>query len=82
MKSHSSNYTNTTGSLPGCREFQEKALELFKFQYQENFLYRQFSDLFHTVPEGVTDLHQIPFLPVSFLDPKMSNQEISILRLF
>jgi Acyl-protein synthetase, LuxE len=47
-------------------DFNERAMEVFKYQYFENPLYRDFSDRFHKAPENITDLKLIPFLPVSF----------------
>ena len=66
MKSqaYSNKYAGIFSGLPG--EFRSTALDLFKFQYRENSLYRLFADCFRASPAGITDLHQIPFLPVSF----------------
>jgi hypothetical protein len=51
--------------------FNEKALELFRFQYRENILYQSFADRFLASPADVGNVSQIPFLPVSFF--KTSN---------
>jgi len=66
MKSDSSNYQydRIFAGLP--RDFQSRALALFKNQYAGNTLYRNFADRFHAVPTVVRELNQIPFLPVSF----------------
>jgi hypothetical protein len=66
MKSHSSTYQyeKIFSRLPG--DFIIRALELFKYQYLENPLYRNFADRFRANPGTVCALHQIPFLPVSF----------------
>jgi phenylacetate-coenzyme A ligase PaaK-like adenylate-forming protein len=63
---HSSNqqYDRIFKGLP--REFNNRALEVFKSQYDENSLYRNFAERFHAAPEAINDLRQIPFLPVSF----------------
>lgn len=47
-------------------DFNELALELFRFQYQHNELYRRYTDTIHTVPAEVKLVEQIPFLPISF----------------
>src|SRR5664279_2798648 len=60
----SNKYAGIFTGLP--LEFNEKALELFRFQYRENTLFRLFADRFSASPDNVRDLHQIPFLPVSF----------------
>ena len=47
------------------KDFISLALRVFNYQYKYNELYRQFCDLVHIIPESVTDLTKIPFLPVS-----------------
>lgn len=46
--------------------FEATALEIFKFQYAENKVYKQFCDLIHTDVEDVKTLQDIPFLPIEF----------------
>lgn len=46
--------------------FEENALALFNYQYQQNELYRAFTDALKVAPEAVLSLQQIPFLPISF----------------
>jgi hypothetical protein len=46
--------------------FEETALEVFRFQYRHNTLYRSFSDLNHATPDSVQTIAEIPFLPVGF----------------
>jgi len=71
MKSQSSNnkYAGLFAGLPGA--FNEKAVELFHFQYRENILYRSFADRLRATPASVHTLTQIPFLPVSFFKTTM-----------
>ena len=66
LNSQSSTYQYDTifNGLPG--RFNEKALELFKFQYLDNTLYREFANHFAASPNSVNEIKQIPFLPVSF----------------
>lgn len=45
--------------------FVALALELFRYQYGNNPVYRRFVDLLGIHPEQVGDLSQIPFLPAS-----------------
>ena len=42
------------------------ALDLFRFQYANNPLYRQYTDALGVDPPTVTSLEDIPFLPISF----------------
>lgn len=46
--------------------FPSRALELFRFQYANNPLYRQYTDTLGVSPHTVRQLTDIPFLPVSF----------------
>lgn len=47
-------------------EFDPLALEIFRFQYENNILYRAFCDHLSVNPSRITSLKQIPFLPISF----------------
>lgn len=47
-------------------EFQEIALSLFHFQYQQNALYREYCDHLKVNTGDVIFIEQIPFLPISF----------------
>jgi len=46
--------------------FEQKALQLFRFQHQYNNVYRQWCSILGIDVNNVTSLSQIPFLPVSF----------------
>ena len=41
-------------------------MELFHFQYENNSLYRQFSDSIGVIPDKVNSIAEIPFLPIQF----------------
>lgn len=43
-----------------------RALELFRFQYTHNPLYRRYTDALGVKPASVSGLEAIPYLPVSF----------------
>jgi hypothetical protein len=47
-------------------DLEPRALELFRFQYENNPLYRRYTDTLGVDPTGVVRLEDIPFLPVSF----------------
>ncbi|HVU96585.1 MAG TPA: hypothetical protein VHE34_15255 [Puia sp.] len=47
-------------------DFIPRALDLFRFQYEHNPLYRRYTDTLGVNPAGVARLEEIPFLPVSF----------------
>ena len=42
------------------------ALEVFKFQFENNAVYRSFCDLLYKHPSDVKSLKEIPFLPIQF----------------
>ena len=50
----------------GSAGFTETALKVFRFQWLHNKIYRSYCDLLRIVPEKISDIRQIPFLPVQF----------------
>lgn len=58
--------------------FEETALDVFRYQYNTNGIYRQFTDALHITPEDLKNLSDIPFLPVSFFKThKVSTGDIT-----
>lgn len=47
-------------------DFEELALRVFKFQFENNPVYRSFCDLLYKNPSDVTKSKDIPFLPIQF----------------
>jgi phenylacetate-coenzyme A ligase PaaK-like adenylate-forming protein len=47
-------------------DFEQLALKVFKFQFDNNAVYRSFCDLLYKHPSDVTYLKEIPFLPIQF----------------
>ncbi|MFQ3341885.1 MAG: hypothetical protein ACI9TK_001561 [Flavobacteriaceae bacterium] len=47
-------------------QFEQNALELFKYQHKNNDVYRSYCDLINIAPSEVTEVHKIPFLPIQF----------------
>lgn len=47
-------------------EFDALAIEVFKFQFETNRVYRSFCDLLYKHPSEVNSVQQIPFLPIQF----------------
>ena len=47
-------------------DFKAVALNVFKFQFEHNTVYRSFCDLLYKHPSDVTTIEQIPFLPIEF----------------
>jgi len=48
------------------QEFHQTALDLFHYHFQNNPLYRDFTESLHVDPDKVDDLKKIPFLPIEF----------------
>ena len=57
---------NTIFTLKSDAEFNELACSLFRHQFEQNPVYRQFSTYLGVKPQQVKSIQQIPFLPVSF----------------
>lgn len=53
-------------TISNQKQFEKIALKVFRFQYENNLVYREFCDLLKTNPQKVKSLHQIPFLPIQF----------------
>ena len=46
--------------------FIDMALKVFKFQFENNTVYRSFCDLLYVNPSDVMRVEDIPFLPIQF----------------
>lgn len=46
--------------------FNEKAIRIFQFQYQNNPIYRQYCQFLKKDPSSVRTIYEIPYLPVGF----------------
>lgn len=55
-------------------EFNNLALQVFKFQFENNPVYRSFCDLLYKSPSDLKTIEEIPFLPIQFFK---SHQVIS-----
>ena len=47
-------------------DFTKVALDVFKYQFENNKTYRSFCDLLNVHPSDINLLAQIPFLPIQF----------------
>ncbi|HRZ41450.1 MAG TPA: acyltransferase [Bacteroidales bacterium] len=50
----------------GPEGFRHLALDIFRFQYASNAVYRRFCDLMQRNPARVSSFDEIPFLPIGF----------------
>lgn len=53
-------------SISSDQEFNAAVVDLFHFQYNNNRLYKEFTDGLNVNPRGVTEYKDIPFLPIDF----------------
>jgi len=52
--------------IKSAEEFNTLALAIFKFQFENNKVYRSFCDLLYKHPSDVKTVEAIPFLPIEF----------------
>jgi phenylacetate-coenzyme A ligase PaaK-like adenylate-forming protein len=60
------NLTDQIFSIKTQEDFKVTALNVFKFQFENNGLYRSFCDLLYITPSDVKCINEIPFLPIQF----------------
>ena len=53
-------------NIKNDKQFLEIALQIFRFQVKNNSVYRDFINFLNVKTEKVSQLNQIPFLPISF----------------
>ena len=53
-------------NIHNANELSSVALEVYRFQFEHNQLYRQYCQAIHKTPDSVNLPVQIPFLPISF----------------
>ena len=53
-------------TISGHKQFEKIALKVFRYQYENNTVYREFCDLLQVEKGDVKSLHEIPFLPIQF----------------
>lgn len=53
-------------TISNQKQFDKIALKVFRFQYENNLVYREFCDFLKTDVQKVKSIEQIPFLPIQF----------------
>lgn len=53
-------------SISNKKQFEKTALKVFRFQYDNNTVYREFCQYLNVEKHDVKSLQQIPFLPIQF----------------
>ena len=69
--------THAIFNIQSEQAFSDLALEIFKFQFENNKVYRSFCDLLYVHPSEVKCVEDIPFLPIQFFKthPVISSKE-------
>jgi len=60
------NHKNSIFNIHSESDFKATALEVFKFQFEHNAVYRSFCDLLYKHPSDIKSVEEIPFLPIEF----------------
>ena len=53
-------------NISSAKQFEKIALKVFRFQYDNNVVYREFCEFLKQDKQTVKSLYQIPFLPIQF----------------
>ena len=53
-------------SISNQKQFEKIALKIFRYQYENNIVYKEFCDYLNTEIHKVKTIQQIPFLPIQF----------------
>jgi phenylacetate-coenzyme A ligase PaaK-like adenylate-forming protein len=59
-------YTQDIFTIASQKQFEKTALKVFRFQFDNNLVYRGFCDFIRIDKQSVKSLQQIPFLPIQF----------------
>ena len=58
--------THDIFTINNQKQFDKMALKVFRYQYENNGVYREFCDFLKTNVQKVKTIQQIPFLPIQF----------------
>lgn len=58
--------TSDIFTISNQKQFEKIALKVFRFQYENNQVYREFCEFLNVEKGSVKSLQQIPFLPIQF----------------
>ncbi|WP_282041690.1 acyl transferase [Winogradskyella flava] len=57
---------NAIFNIKSTEDFKAMALQVFRFQFENNPVYRSFCDLLYKHPSDIRNTNDIPFLPIQF----------------
>jgi phenylacetate-coenzyme A ligase PaaK-like adenylate-forming protein len=58
--------TSDIFSISNQKQFEKIALKVFRFQYENNLVYKEFCDFMKVKVQEVKSIKEIPFLPIQF----------------
>ncbi len=61
-----SNFKKKIFQISNSIEFEKLAIELFKYQVNNNVFYKKYCDLLNCSSSNVSSIEQIPFMPIEF----------------
>ena len=53
-------------TISSQKQFEKIALKVFRYQYENNLVYKEFCGFLKVEKDNVKSLEQIPFLPIQF----------------
>ena len=53
-------------TISNQKQFEKIALKIFRFQYENNLVYREFCEFLNIEKGSIKSIQQIPFLPIQF----------------
>jgi phenylacetate-coenzyme A ligase PaaK-like adenylate-forming protein len=75
--------TSDIFNIKSEEDFQAVALKVFKFQFENNPVYRSFCDLLYKHPSDIPNINDIPFIPIQFFKShKIVSQTAAIQKVF
>ena len=67
-------------AISSQKQFEKIALKVFRHQYENNIVYREFCELLKTDSHKVKSLEQIPFLPIQFFKSHNVVSNVNIIQ--
>ncbi len=72
------NFSDHIFTISSKKEFEKWAMKIFRYQYENNHIYKKYCDLIQRNPLTVKSIDSLPFLPIQFFKQEkiISNQDI------
>ena len=74
---------NQLFNITNDQEFETCALEVFRYQFEHNNVYRSYCDLLYKHPSSVKSIQDIPFLPIQFFKShEVQTKQLPVAKIF